>query len=107
MAFGSLSIEARGSTLVRELGCSLAFVSALTGVEQSKLSLGFRQLKAFSNKDAIELSTTLARLIELRDALSPLTIDLTDPTRARQAMEVFEGMDADAIRERVITVFVK
>jgi predicted component of type VI protein secretion system len=107
MAFGSLSIEARGSTLVRELGISLAFLSALTGVEQSKLSLGFRQLKAFSNEDAIVLAKTLSRLIELRDALSPLTIDLGDPSKALQAIEIFEGMDSEAIREKIITVLLK
>jgi predicted component of type VI protein secretion system len=102
MSFGSLSIESRGSAMVRELGISLAFLSALTRIEQTKLSLGFRQLKAFSNEDGLKLAITLARLIELRDALSPLTIDLTNPAKTRQAIEIFEGMDSDQIRERVI-----
>ena len=60
--FGSLSIEARGSALVRELGISLAFLSALSGVEQSKLSLGFRQLKAFTNDETKKLEV-LNRLL--------------------------------------------
>ena len=103
MAFGSLSIESRGSAMVRELGISLAFLSALTRIEQTKLSLGFRQLKAFSNEDGLKLATTLNRLLELRDAVAPFTIDLRSPMKTRQVMDVFEGLDADAIREKVIT----
>ena len=67
---GSLSIEARGGAMLRDLGASLQFFSALTGVEYTKLSLGFRQIKAFSSQDSLKISQTLFRLIEVRSALS-------------------------------------
>ncbi len=101
MAFGSLSLEARGSEMVRELGISLAFLSALTGVERTKLSMGFRQLKKFEYADAAVLSSTLRQLLELRDALTPLTIDLTNPAKTRLAIDAFEGLDVEQIREKV------
>jgi hypothetical protein len=105
MAFGSLSIEARGSTLVRELGISLAFLSSLTGVEQSKLSLGFRQLKAFSNSESEKLSSTLNRLLVLQSSLAPLSLDLRNPANTRLVFDALKDEDAEAIRQKVSTLF--
>jgi hypothetical protein len=105
MALGTLSIEARGPAILRDLGCSLAFVSGLTGVEQSKLSLGFRQLKEFNAWESHVLSTTLLRLIEIRDAISPLAIDLRNPTNARLVLDAFKGLDAGEIRQKVSALF--
>jgi len=103
--FASLSAESRAPQLLRELGISLAFVSALTGIEQTKLSLGFRQLKAFSNKDAWVLMNTLTRLIELRESVAPLTIDLKNASNARLVLDSFENMDTEMIREKVSALF--
>ena len=105
MAFGSLSIEARGSALVRELGISLAFLSALTSVEQSKLSLGFRQLKAFSNSEAEHLSNTLNRLLVLQNSLAPLSLDPRNPANARLVLDSLKDQDAEAVREKVSALF--
>jgi hypothetical protein len=105
MAFGSLSMEARGSALVRELGISLAFLSALTGVEQSKLSLGFRQLKAFSGKDTEILSNTLNRLLVLQASLAPLSLDLRNPANARLVLDALKDQDSEAIRQKVSALF--
>jgi hypothetical protein len=105
MAFGSLSIEARGSALVRELGISLAFLSSLTGVEQSKLSLGFRQLKAFSNSESEILSSTLNRLLVLQSSLAPLSLDLRNPANARLVLDALKDKDAEAIRQKASTLF--
>lgn len=108
MAFGSLSIESRSGQMMRELGVSIAFVSALTRIEKTKLSLGFRQLKPFSIEDGITLSETLSRLLDLCDCLSPLTVDLQNPERARKALDAFEGMDPEQIREKIIlALFIK
>jgi hypothetical protein len=105
MAFGSLSIEARGSALVRELGISLAFLSSLTGVEQSKLSLGFRQLKAFNSSESEKLSTTLNRLLVLQSSLAPLSLDLRNPSNTRLVVDALKEQDSEAIRVRVSALF--
>jgi hypothetical protein len=105
MAFGSLSIEARGSALVRELGISLAFLSSLTGVEQSKLSLGFRQLKGFNHAETEILTTTLNRLLVLQSSLAPLSLDLRNPANAKLVMDGLKDEDAEAIRQKISSLF--
>src|SRR6267154_5530607 len=102
--FASLATEGRAPQMMRELGISNAFVAALCDIEQTKLSFAFRQLKALSNDDSQKLMPILSRLLELRDAVHPLQIDLKNPANARIILEAFEGMDVEAIREKVITV---
>lgn len=99
--FASLSAEVRAPQLMRELGVSNSFVAALCRIEQTKLSLAFRQLKELSNDDTKKLMTILPRLIDLRDALDPLTLDLKNAANARRVLDAFEGQDVDTIRERV------
>jgi predicted component of type VI protein secretion system len=105
--FASLSAESRAPQLMRELGISNAFVSALCNIEQTKLSFAFRQMKALPTEDAVKLMLILPRLLELRDALHPLQIDLKNPSNARSILEAFEGMDVETIREKVVTVLKK
>jgi predicted component of type VI protein secretion system len=105
MAFGSLSIEARGTAIIRELGMSHAYLSALTGVEQSKISLGFRQLKGFNPEETRILTETLNHLLELQKCLSPLSIDLRNPANAKLVLDALKGQDADAIRAKIDRVF--
>ena len=99
--FASLSAEVRAPELMRELGVSNAFVSAFSGIEQTKLSFAFRQLKPLSNAESEKLMRILHRLIVLRESLRPLAIDLKSPQYARAVFDAFEGQDADAIRAKV------
>lgn len=105
MAFGSLSIEARGSALVRELGISLAFLSSLTGVEQTKLSLGFRQLKSFNGVESEKLSNTLNRLLVLQSSLAPLSLDLRNPANARLVIDALKDRQPEEIRAQISALF--
>lgn len=91
--------------MLRDIGVSLQFFSALTGIEATKLSYGFRQIKAFSSQDSLKISRTLFRLIEVRSALEPLQISTTNPEHARRVLKALEGMSADEIRERVSLLF--
>ncbi len=102
--FASLSTEVRAPQMMRELGISNAFVAALCNIEQTKLSFAFRQLKPLPNEDSQKLMPILSRLLELRDAVHPLQIDLKNPANARSILEAFKGLDVEAVRERVITV---
>jgi predicted component of type VI protein secretion system len=106
MPFGSLSIEARGGSMARELGISLAYLAAISGVEQSKLSLGFRQLgKGFNPQETERLTETLKRLTELQNSLAPLSLDLRNPANARLVIDALKGQDPEVIRQKIDKVF--
>src|SRR6516225_9476447 len=74
--FTTLSAENRALPLLRDLGCSNAFTAALVGIEESRLSRALRLLRPLPNDEGLRLINTLQRLIELRDAMRPLCIDL-------------------------------
>src|SRR4029077_1724065 len=103
--YAALSPEVRGQQMVRDLGVSAAFVSALTGIEQTKLSRAFRQLKPLSNAEGMRLTQTLLTLIQLRDALAPLQLDLKNPANTRLVMGAFEGHDIETIRKKISMLF--
>ena len=105
MAFTSLSLEARGSEMLRSLGISLAFFSALTGVEQSKLSLGFRQLKVFSAREREVLQETLADLLHIQTHLAPLSLDFRSPENTRAVLKALRGKTEEEIRTKVDSLF--
>lgn len=99
--FAALSPEVRGPELMRELGISNAFVSALCRIESTRLSFAFRQLKPLSNNDGVRLMETLSRLVEIQQSVSPLAVDLRSPETARKVLVAFEGQDAERIREKI------
>jgi hypothetical protein len=103
--FTSLSAENRALPLMRDLGCSNAFLAMLTRIEETKLSRAMRLLKPLSNDEGLRLISTLTRLVELRDALRPLCVDLKDPVNARRILDQFEEMDEAQVRERVSELF--
>jgi hypothetical protein len=91
--------------MMRELGVSNAFVAALCKIEQTKLSLALRQLKALDNSEGLRLTQTLRRLIEIREACAPLQIDLKNAANARLVLDAFDGQDAEAIRVKISSLF--
>jgi hypothetical protein len=105
LMFASLSPEVRGPQMMRELSVSNAFIAALCRIEQTRLSYAFRQLKPLSNEEGLRLTQTLGRLIEIREAVAPLAIDLKNPANARLVLDAFEGQDAEAIRQKVSSLF--
>ena len=103
--FASLSPEVRGPQMLRELGISNAFVAALCSIEQTKLSLAFRQLKPLTNEEGLRLIRTLGRVIEIREAIAPFQIDLKNAANARLLLDAFEGQDTETIRQKVSALF--
>jgi hypothetical protein len=103
--FASLSPEVRAPQMMRELGVSNAYVSALCQIEETKLSKAFRQIKALPNEEGRRLTDTLLRLIELREAVAPLLIDLRNPDNARRVLKAFDGQDAEMIRAKISSLF--
>jgi hypothetical protein len=91
--------------LLRDLGVSNAFTAVLVGIEESRLSRALRLLRPLSNEEGLRLIQTLQRLVELRDAMRPLCIDLRDPAQARKTLDAFEGLDSTQVRERVSELF--
>jgi hypothetical protein len=103
--FASLSAEVRGPQLMRELNVSAAFVSVLCRIEPTRLSFAFRGLKPLTNEEGLRLTQTLVRLIEIRDSVAPLTIDLRSAANARLVLDAFEGEDAEGIKQKVSELF--
>jgi hypothetical protein len=101
----ALCPEVRGPQMMRELGVSNAFVSALCRIEQTKLSWAFRGLKPLLNDDGRHLTQTLGRLIEIREAIAPLQIDLKNAANARLVLDAFDGHDVSAIRIKISKLF--
>ena len=103
--FTSLSPEVRVPILMRDIGVSIAYVSVLTGIEKTKLSHAFRQLKQLKPEEGMILVETLTRLGEIQIAIAPFSLDLNNPASARVLIKAFEGMDEHEIRRRVSAVF--
>src|SRR5258708_39220221 len=101
----TLSAENRSLTMMRELGISNAFVASLCSIEQTKLSYAFRGLKSLPNDEGHRLVLTLARLIEIREAVAALSIDLKSPANTQSVLDAFEGQDAKTIRQKISAVF--
>jgi hypothetical protein len=101
----TLSPESKSLKLMRELGVSHAFVSALCHIEQTKLSYAFRGLKALPQDEGRELVETLERLAEIQKAVAPLTIDLTNPVNTRLVLEAFFGQNSEVIKEKMSVLF--
>jgi hypothetical protein len=101
MTFATLSAENRARDMMREIGVSAAVIAVLIRIEASKLSLALRRLRPLSNEEGLRLTTTLNRLLEVRDAIRPFSLDLKDPEMTAQLLSAFEGMDAAAIHEKI------
>jgi hypothetical protein len=101
MAFTALSAEVRARDLMQSLGISAAIVAILTNIEPSKLGFALRRIKPLTNEDGLRLTTTLNRLLEVRDAIRPFSLDLRDPEMTQQILDAFKDMDTAAIHERI------
>jgi hypothetical protein len=105
MAFASLSPEVVSSKIMRDLGLSLAVMSAMTGIEKTKLSYALRQLKELSPQDAEKLKPTLLRLQEIAVAIHPFRLNVQSATDLQFMVDEFAGLDGDQIAARVRVVF--
>jgi hypothetical protein len=92
--YASFSPEVRGPQLMRDLGISNAFVSALCRIEPTKLSFAFRQLKPLPEYEGRRLVETLARLKEIRKALGIIPLGLAD---VRAVQSLLDEMDLQRI----------
>jgi len=105
MAFAALSPEVISANIMRDLGLSNAVVSALTGVEKTRLGYAVRQLRALDREDAENLKSTLLRLQEIARAIHPFQLDVKSVPNLELMLKTFEGMDEDKIAARIRVVF--
>jgi hypothetical protein len=105
MAFTSLSPEIISARIMRDLGLSNAVVSALTGVEKTRLGYAVRQVKELDNDDAQILKATLLRLQEIARAIHPFQLDVKSVPSLELFLKTFEGMNEDKIAARIRVVF--
>ncbi len=102
-----LSAEARIASRLRDLGASLIFLSVLADMPPTRLSFGLRGLKPLSNSDAEKLLNLTQRLVELRDAMLPIPIALTQPAVVEAFLERLDqkGLGPEEIRALVQKIF--
>ncbi len=102
-----LSAEARIASRLRDLGASVIFLSVLADMPPTRLSFGLRGLKPLSNSDAEKLLNLTQRLVELRDAMLPIPIALTQPAVVEAFLERLDqkGLGPEEIRALVQKIF--
>ena len=101
MAFTSLSPEVVSAQIMRDLGLSNVVVSALTGIEKTRLGYAIRQVRALDNDEAKVLKDLLLRLQEISRALHPLSFDSKNVPNLRTLLKALEGVDEKKIAARV------
>jgi transcriptional regulator with XRE-family HTH domain len=74
MGYATLSAENRIRERMQSLRMSAAFLAAISGVEATRLSLAFRGIRDLSNSDAELLLKLTADLVELSEAIKPLSL---------------------------------
>jgi hypothetical protein len=104
MPFATLCHENRAKDLMRELGISAAVVAIVCRVEASKLNMALRHLRELSNEEGLRLTSTLSRLLEIRDAIRPFALDLKDPKMVTEILNAFEDLDSAEIHQKVRAV---
>jgi hypothetical protein len=105
--FATLSAENRIESRLQELGCSAIFLCTLAGIPPTRLNLALRKMKPLSQRDAEVLLDLSNRLVQLRDALSPIPLGLDDPVKVRGLLDQMEsrGLTAEDIRKSVQMLF--
>jgi hypothetical protein len=98
--FGTLSPENRIKTYAQELGISHATLCAVCGTSPDRLGQAVRGMKPLSNEDGLVMVETLLRLLDLVEAIKPLSLP-RDVAGIKTVLSAFEGIDASVIRERM------
>jgi len=87
----------------------VVFLCAAAGIPPTRLNLALRKLKPLSQSDAGLLLDLSARLVQLRDSLSPIPLGLDDPKQVRSLLDQMDaqGLTEEDIRKMVAAVFRK
>lgn len=103
MSNATLSAENRIRERMKLLGLSAAFVAALSGVEATRLSLAFRGVRDLSNEDANTLLVLTSDLVELSEAIKPLSLP-NDVPGMKRVLDSLRGR-ADEVQATVAKLF--
>jgi hypothetical protein len=105
--FATFSAERRIEDARQMLGCSAIFLSSLAGIPASRLNFALRGLKPLENPDATKLLELVHKLMAIRDAFSPLPLELTRVDEVRGLLNAMDrkGMTPEDIRKIVSTIF--
>ena len=107
MTLATLDPRNRVRTRLADLGMSAIALAKLTNIPASRINLGLRELADWSPADSHALLDTTLKLQEIRDAFSPLALDMSRPEILRNLLDVMErhNVTPERIRELVATIF--
>ena len=86
----SWSIENQIIEKMAKLDCTAAFVSAVAGISQCRLSQGLSGLRPLSNQDAITILRHIERLEQLAKMTEPVPISWRNPAVIRNILDCIE-----------------
>jgi len=93
----------RANSYMADLSMSQVTLCALVDMPASRLNLQLRYKIQFSPEDEKNVIDTLLRLIELRDAFTPLVLDWDSPDFCKMLLK--SGVDAEIVRLGVESIF--
>jgi hypothetical protein len=103
MSNATLSAENRIRERMQELGISAAFLSAISGVEATRLSLAFRGVRDLKHGDAEKLLSVTEALLSLAAAAKPFALPDNVPDMLR-VLNHLRGR-SDEVGETIATLF--
>jgi hypothetical protein len=85
--FASLSAEARINEKIAKLNCTVAFIAALSGISNTRLSNALSGLKALPGRDGEDINQLCADLIEFCNAQAPIPVELRNPILIKRILD--------------------
>jgi hypothetical protein len=105
MTLAALSPEVRAADLMDSLKVRQDFVSAYCDIEPTKLSRALKGKRDLGTVEGQRLVNDLTRLLQVSQAITPFSVNLTDARETRRLVDALDGMDFATIQHKVAQVF--
>jgi hypothetical protein len=79
--------EQRIQTALTELACDQSVFSALSGINQSKLSNAFKGVRDFSNPEIVQMNALIDELREIVQAAAPFPVAFKNIVAVKRILE--------------------
>ena len=102
--YGSLSVERRIESRLKDLRTTVSFLCALDGlISNTRLNQGLRGHKPLDPLDGVRLNALTLRMVELADALRPIPVNFSNPEEVRNLLAIVKT--PEEVREIVGRLF--
>jgi hypothetical protein len=101
------AVENVVQTRMKELGCTASFVAALYGMSQGRMSTVLSGQKDFTHEEGEALVKLTTRLIDIRNALGFVPLDLRDVKKVRDLLSAMDaaGVTTEQVQEVISHLF--